>query len=131
MRRKAQMKTKKLGKSLLVIAMIAAIVIAINVGIFSEKTGKATVNVAKDATTEMPFTEEQVLEAALDVAMNGYTYAPGGSEDNPWGFPSNKISYYLDCSTYVSTTIMKLGGRFSGLYQFQASDWKDGAVPFT
>ena len=130
MSRRAQMKTKKLGKSLLVIFMIAVVIIAINVGIFSEKTGKATVNVAKDAATEMPFTEEQVLKAAVDVAMNGYQYK-NTQEDNPWGFPSNKISYYLDCSTYVSTTIMKLGGRFNASYQFQATDWKDGAVPFT
>ncbi|MBR2704435.1 MAG: hypothetical protein IKE91_03100 [Clostridia bacterium] len=128
--RKNTRKTKnKFSSKMLALLMIVTVIVGINVGTFVNKTNQATVNVAKDNATQMPFTEEEVLRAAVDVAMNGYTYGQNG-EPNPWGFPTTG-SHYLDCSTYVSTVIMKLGGQFSGSYDFSASDWEDGAVPFT
>ena len=82
---------------------------------------------SSNVSNELPFTQEQVLSAAVDVAMNGYKY---GDNNKVW-FNDGKTYEYLDCSTFIGTVMEKLGctltgsyqGTINGAYQFNPDPW--------
>ena len=91
----------KIGNKIIVLAIIAIIVALASAGSMYNRTNQATTTIAKDGTTQFPFTSDQLVKSVLQVAMNGYTY-----KDNNVGFFRKDVHYYhFDCSTTVATAL--------------------------
>ena len=117
----------KIGNKIIVLAIIAIIVALASAGSMYNRTNQATTTIAKDGTTQFPFTSDQLVKSVLQVAMNGYTY-----KDNNVGFFRKDVHYYhFDCSTTVATALENVGATLPTGYQYNTTAWENGSMRIT
>ena len=156
----------KTFKQKLQYVLIAIMLLMIAVGtLFANSSYKRTENLkttigeenislgGESGTNNAPFTSDDVLYSALEVAINGYRY-PYSPKGHPSFLGANypdynysrgdgktytKVFDHLDCITYVSTVLENLGAYYkqglygsasNGLYNYSVSEWSDGRFDF-
>ena len=118
--RKVKAKSKgNLKLFVLAVFLLSVLLATIYSGSTSNETKKLETSVGDVAVTVSnpgPFTENQVVKSALEVAMNGYN-------------DGSKTWDYLDCSTYISRIIQHLGA--TNVNTYDPSTWYYGRFSFT